>query len=46
LYACSVASGARDTAQSVTFAEHTSGWAQIAERLRDYAPKQRSIVAD
>ena len=27
------------------FAEHTSGWTQIAERLRDYAPKQRSIVA-
>jgi uncharacterized protein YndB with AHSA1/START domain len=27
------------------FAEHTSGWTQIAERLRDYAPKQQSIVA-
>jgi uncharacterized protein YndB with AHSA1/START domain len=27
------------------FAEHSSGWQQIAERLRDYAPKQRSIVA-
>ncbi len=27
------------------FAEHTSGWTRIAERLRDYAPKQRSIVA-
>jgi len=26
------------------FAEHTSGWTQIADRLRDYAPKQRSIV--
>lgn len=26
------------------FAEHTSGWARIAERLRDYASKQRSIV--
>lgn len=26
------------------FAEHTSGWAVIAERLREYAPKQRSIV--
>jgi uncharacterized protein YndB with AHSA1/START domain len=27
------------------FAEHTSGWTRIAERLRDYAPKQRSIAA-
>lgn len=27
------------------YTEHTSGWAQIAERLRDYAPQQRSIVA-
>jgi len=27
------------------FASHSSGWARIAERLRDYAPKQRSSVA-
>jgi uncharacterized protein YndB with AHSA1/START domain len=27
------------------FAEHTSGWTHFAERLRDYAPKQRSVVA-
>lgn len=27
------------------FAEHSSGWARIAERLRDYAAEQRSIVA-
>jgi uncharacterized protein YndB with AHSA1/START domain len=28
------------------FTEHTSGWTHFAERLRDYAPKQRSSVAD
>jgi uncharacterized protein YndB with AHSA1/START domain len=27
------------------FAEHASGWTHFTERLRDYAPKQRSIVA-
>jgi uncharacterized protein YndB with AHSA1/START domain len=27
------------------FAEHTSGWTHFAERLREYAPKQRSVVA-
>ena len=27
------------------YAEHSSGWTRIVERLRDYAPKQRSIVA-
>jgi uncharacterized protein YndB with AHSA1/START domain len=27
------------------FAEHTSGWARITDTLRDYAPRQRSIVA-
>jgi uncharacterized protein YndB with AHSA1/START domain len=27
------------------FADHTSGWTHFAERLREYAPKQRSAVA-
>ena len=45
-----VESGLENVARSAEeketyFAEHTSGWTQIAERLRDYAPKQRSIVA-
>jgi hypothetical protein len=34
-----------DEDKETYFAEHTSGWTRIAERLRDYAPKQRSIVA-
>jgi len=34
-----------DDEKETYFAEHTSGWAQIAERLRAYAPQQRSIVA-
>jgi uncharacterized protein YndB with AHSA1/START domain len=33
-----------DQEREAYFAEHASGWARIAERLRDYAPKQRSIV--
>jgi uncharacterized protein YndB with AHSA1/START domain len=33
-----------DEDKETYFAEHTSGWTQIADRLRDYAPKQRSIV--
>jgi uncharacterized protein YndB with AHSA1/START domain len=37
---------ARSEAERETYyAEHSSGWTRIAERLRDYAPKQRSIVA-
>jgi len=32
-------------AKETYFSEHTSGWTQIAERLREYAPKQRSTVA-
>jgi uncharacterized protein YndB with AHSA1/START domain len=34
-----------DEAKETSFAEHTSGWAAIVERLRDYAPKQRSGAA-
>ena len=34
-----------DEAKETYFAEHSSGWATIVERLRDYAPKQRSSVA-
>lgn len=34
-----------DEDKETYFAEHTSGWTRIVERLRDYAPKQRSIVA-
>jgi uncharacterized protein YndB with AHSA1/START domain len=34
-----------DEAKETYFAEHTRGWATIVERLRFYAPKQRSIVA-
>jgi uncharacterized protein YndB with AHSA1/START domain len=34
-----------DDDKETYFAEHTSGWATIVERLRDYAPKQRSSVA-
>jgi uncharacterized protein YndB with AHSA1/START domain len=37
---------ARSDAEKETYYnEHTNGWAQIAERLRDYASKQRSILA-
>lgn len=35
-----------DEEKDTYFTEHTSGWAQITERLREYAPKQRSTVAD
>jgi len=35
-----------DEEKETYFTEHSSGWAHITERLRDYAPKQRSIVAD
>jgi uncharacterized protein YndB with AHSA1/START domain len=34
-----------DEAKEAYFAEHTSGWTSIVERLRDYAPQQRSSVA-
>jgi uncharacterized protein YndB with AHSA1/START domain len=34
-----------DEAKEIYFAEHTSGWTSIVERLRDYAAKQRSSVA-
>jgi uncharacterized protein YndB with AHSA1/START domain len=34
-----------DADKETYFAEHTGGWTRIAERLRDYAPKQRSTVA-
>ena len=34
-----------DEEKETYFTEHSSGWAQIVERLRDYAPKQRSSVA-
>jgi uncharacterized protein YndB with AHSA1/START domain len=34
-----------DEDKETYFAEHTSGWARIAERLRDYAPTQRRSVA-
>lgn len=34
-----------EEAKETYFAEHTRGWATIVERLRDYAPTQRSIVA-
>jgi len=34
-----------DADRETYFAEHTSGWARIAEQLRDYASKQRSNVA-
>ena len=33
-----------DEAKEKYFTEHTRGWMQIAEQLRDYAPKQRSSV--
>ena len=32
-------------AKETYFADHTSGWTHFAERLREYAPKQRSVVA-
>lgn len=34
-----------EEAKETYFAEHTRGWATIVERLRDYAPTQRSILA-
>ena len=34
-----------DEDKATYLAEHTSGWATIVERLRDYAPKQRTSVA-
>jgi uncharacterized protein YndB with AHSA1/START domain len=34
-----------DEEREAYFASHSSGWARIAERLSDYAPKQRSSVA-
>ncbi|MDX6568625.1 MAG: hypothetical protein QOH15_1203 [Gaiellales bacterium] len=34
-----------DEAKATYLAEHASGWTSIVERLRDYAPKQRSTVA-
>jgi uncharacterized protein YndB with AHSA1/START domain len=34
-----------DEDKQTYFTEHSSGWARIVERLRDYAPKQRSGVA-
>jgi uncharacterized protein YndB with AHSA1/START domain len=34
-----------DEARATYLAEHTSGWTLIVERLRDYAPKQRSTAA-
>lgn len=45
-----VESGLENVARSAEeketyFAEHTSGWTHFAERLREYAPKQRSVVA-
>jgi uncharacterized protein YndB with AHSA1/START domain len=33
-----------DEEKETYFTEHTNGWARIVERLRDYAPKQRSSV--
>jgi uncharacterized protein YndB with AHSA1/START domain len=33
-----------DEARETYFSEHTRGWAVITERLREYAPKQRSTV--
>jgi uncharacterized protein YndB with AHSA1/START domain len=32
-------------AKETFFAEHTSGWNRIGDRLRDYAPMQRSSAA-
>jgi uncharacterized protein YndB with AHSA1/START domain len=45
-----VESGLENVARSAEeketyFADHTSGWTHFAERLREYAPKQRSVVA-
>lgn len=34
-----------DEEKETYFTEHASGWARIAERLRDYAVTQRSTVA-
>jgi uncharacterized protein YndB with AHSA1/START domain len=34
-----------DEAKATYLGEHTSGWTVIVERLRDYAPKQRSTIA-
>ena len=40
-----LASLARSPEEKETyFAEHTSGWTHFAERLREYAAKQRSVV--
>jgi uncharacterized protein YndB with AHSA1/START domain len=33
-----------DEAREAYFAEHSRGWTSIIDRLRDYAPKQQSIV--
>jgi uncharacterized protein YndB with AHSA1/START domain len=35
-----------DEEKETYFNEHANGWAVIVERLRDYAPRQRSAVAD
>jgi uncharacterized protein YndB with AHSA1/START domain len=45
-----VESGLENVARSAEeketyFADHTSGWTHFAERLREYAPTQRSAVA-
>jgi uncharacterized protein YndB with AHSA1/START domain len=45
-----VESGLENVARSAEeketyFADHTRGWTHFAERLREYAPKQRSVVA-
>ena len=34
-----------DEARATYFSEHSSGWTHFAERLREYAPKQRSTIA-
>ncbi len=37
---------ASDEAKQTFFAEHTSGWNRIGDRLREYAATQRSNVGD
>jgi uncharacterized protein YndB with AHSA1/START domain len=34
-----------DEEKETYFTDHTSGWTHFAERLREYAPKQRTAVA-